>query len=278
MYSYYANYTHKYTYIFSEYINGTIFSEYNIFLKHNNETKNWVKTRHTHYEWMAMLFQVLYAIYCFHTVLNSYHGDLHLGNIFYKNIEPDIVFSYKIKNKTYNITTNGNLFMIADYGSSFTCNNITNDTKNICYASDLKNILNIQIYTYYYNIAKIYTLNDLKQIIYKNNDKYFDNYLAAITEKIGKNSGKYSDYDEYVDYKIKKTVIMYCIEKKYITYTDIINMTPAVEHTLPPQSIYTFLDNIKSHNLTIPQMFELFYVYFTENNIQSTNTVNFSLS
>ena len=260
LYSYYAKYTSNYTYIFSEYVNESV--------------KNWIKTQHTHYEWMAMLFQVLYALYCFHTVLDSYHGDLHIGNIFYKNIDPDIVFSYKIKNKTYNIATNGVLFMIADYGQSFICNNITNETKNIYYAKDLHKLLNINIYALYYNITKIYTMDDIKQIIYKNNDKYFDNYLASIITKYSKIPEK----PEYFNYKIEKLVIMYCIEKKYITYTDIINMTPEYNHSLLPQSICTFLDNIKSHNLTILQMFELFYVYFTENNIQSTNTVNFSLS
>ena len=51
-------------------------------------------------------------------ILKIVHRDLHLGNILYKKIKPEIIFCYIVNEKKYYVKTYGYLFMIADFGNS----------------------------------------------------------------------------------------------------------------------------------------------------------------
>ena len=71
----------------------------------------------------SLIFQVLAGIYYLHNNVKLLHNDLNLDNVFYKKINPNIIFHYKINKKDYYLPTFGYLFMLGDYGRT--------DEKNI---------------------------------------------------------------------------------------------------------------------------------------------------
>jgi serine/threonine protein kinase len=66
----------------------------------------------------SFLCQSLIGLLSLHKILKVFHRDLHFGNVLYKKINENIVFSYEINGKQYLVPTFGYLFMISDFGKS----------------------------------------------------------------------------------------------------------------------------------------------------------------
>lgn len=67
-------------------------------------------------EILSMILQIAYACSELET-LELVHGDLHTGNILYKNIDKNEILSIYIDHKVYNIKTYGKLWVLWDFGN-----------------------------------------------------------------------------------------------------------------------------------------------------------------
>jgi len=91
------------TLIVSELYDGSLFSIKKQFVKDKNSV-------------ISMLIQVIFAC----SILESsrlVHGDLHTGNILYKNLYKDQDLTYEIDGKDYTIKTYGKLWVLWDFGN-----------------------------------------------------------------------------------------------------------------------------------------------------------------
>ena len=253
----------NYTVIFSEYANGTL--------------EDWLKTKHSYEEWRSFLFQFLSAVVVLQTVLKSYHSDLKPKNIFYKNLINKPVFEYNIQEKKYYVPTHGNLFLISDFGHvqslMFKKNKLNKDSieLNIKNNIDLEHIIDLHKRIIVNSIEKVYTYGEMLNIIKKNNDLYFDNYLKSKKEEIDKNLSK---YPEHVKKKmLYRSVAYYILEKKYIDLEAIPDNSMIMK--LPPIKIINEIENWKDHD-NILDILETFSEFKNVSSV-TTNLIKFKL-
>ena len=65
---------------------------------------------------ISMLFQVIYAC-LFLENDGLVHGDLHTGNVLYKNLDENDTFIYEVDGENFEIGTYGKLWILWDFGN-----------------------------------------------------------------------------------------------------------------------------------------------------------------
>lgn len=109
---------------------------------------------------LSMIIQVSYAC----SILEKHelvHGDLHSGNILYKNVDENDVIPFEIDDKIYNLKTFGKLWVLWDFG-------------NMTYTGEMIKSVNIKaIDTLHTDLNKLFTLINKSYI---NDLLYGDNY------------------------------------------------------------------------------------------------------
>jgi serine/threonine protein kinase len=93
----------KCTLIVSELYDGSLFSIKKEFTKHRDYI-------------VSMLIQVIFSCSRLES-MGLVHGDLHTGNILYKNLNEDQELIYEIDGKDYTIKTYGKLWVLWDFGN-----------------------------------------------------------------------------------------------------------------------------------------------------------------
>ena len=243
LYTYDSIKTQSYTIIISEFINGTL--------------EKWVEEVHSEYEWMSMLFQIVYGVYCIQKKMTTFHGDMKPKNIFYKKIDPSIVLQYKISDNVFDVYTKGYLFMISDFGHAIKCNSLNNKSLINLYIDqnkDLEHIVDLYKRILVSALIKMYTLDDIYKIIKDKKDIYFPEYLKKTKKDI---NNDLLNYPQHIKTKfLLKNICYYIVEKNYIT--DIPQKFQTMK--LPSKNV---IDFIKSwYGLSIVHIFDLFYEYF----------------
>lgn len=191
--------------ILSEYADGTLEQciEYNHL---DNDQK-----------WYSLLFQIVQAVKVMQK-LNIYHGDMKPKNILFKKIDKNTIFKYD----QYKVNTYGYLFIVSDFGHAQSL--LMNENKksielHIQSNSDLEHIKTIHKRIMVTSIVKKYKLNQLIDIINKNNDIYFDGYYKKEVDKI---NNELKSYPQSVkDRMILRNVAYYVVEKGYIQPNDL---------------------------------------------------------
>lgn len=93
------------TLIVSELYDGSLFSIKKQFIKSQNRDSI-----------ISMLIQVIFSCFILES-MGLVHGDLHTGNILYKNIENDQELIYEIDGNNYTVKTYGKLWVLWDFGN-----------------------------------------------------------------------------------------------------------------------------------------------------------------
>jgi hypothetical protein len=238
------------SYILTEYADGTL--------------EDWIRVVHSDSEWRSFMFQFLHGVYIIQTLLKAYHSDLKPKNIFYKKLKSkDSVFKYIIANDTYYVPTHGYLFMLADFGHIQSMlvgkPKISNSTiqTHIDNNIDLEHIIELPKRILVSSLEKMYTKDQMINIIKDNKDEYFNNYLQSKTAQINKDLNKYPQFIK--NKMILKSIAYYIIEKKYINNIPIDKQVKK----LPSNKIINDISNIFAEKTSIINMFKMFDDYKT---------------
>lgn len=93
---------------------GTVKDFLKFVVKHANDTNY----KHYYNILKSMIFQLSIALLCMNKYMDIYHYDLQSNNLFYKKINENVMFQYKLNDITYYVPTYGYLFMIGDFGNA----------------------------------------------------------------------------------------------------------------------------------------------------------------
>ena len=263
----------RYRIIMSEYANGSL--------------EDWLKNHHSYDEWRSFMFQFLMGVLCLQIKLKAYHSDLKPKNIFYKKLaDAQSIFKYTIinsdKSQTFVVKTYSYLYIIADFGRIqsllFEHNKLNKNSIELYIRNnvDLEHIITLPKRIMVNALEKIYTYDDLVDIIKLRNDPYFEGYIKNKKEEIEHDLKKYPK--NIRDNMVYRSAAYYVVEKKYIDPQDIPDNMMVMK--LPPMGIITELESWQTNgSMTILDILNTFTEYLDKNEkLDKQHLVNFKFS
>lgn len=238
LYFYGVRYIGNYSIIMSEYADGSL--------------EDWLKTHHSYDEWRSFMFQFLVGVLCVQTKLRGYHSDLKPKNIFYKKlVDTKLTFEYEVvqgkenKQKTFVVPTNGYLYMLGDFGriqSLLLKHNKLNEHSIKLFIKnnvDLEHIVDLPKRIMVNALEKIYSFDELINIIKLRDDIYFEGYLKNKKDEINKDLYKYPE--KIKNKMLYRSIAYYVVEKRYIDPNEVPDNLMVMK--LPPSEIINQLEN-----------------------------------